>query len=141
MGTKREAVIAAVATLISTARPLASVERDEVKPDEIDPAGTFVIFDGDPGEPEIDLSPLRYTWAHRIPVSVGARGGDPRAIMDTLLAAVGAAIEADRQLGGLVEWLDAEAPSPDPLEAPGTEVHRWTDLIIVATYATTSPLG
>ncbi|MDR7232293.1 hypothetical protein J2X45_003399 [Caulobacter sp. BE264] len=141
MGTKREAILAAVETLLQSAVPLSSVSRDEVKADEIDPAGTFVVFDGDPGEPEIDLSPLRYTWTHRIPVSVGARGGDPRGLLDTVLKSVGVAISANRTLGGLCEWLDAEAPSPDPLEAPGTEVHRWTDLIIIATYATTSPLG
>ena len=43
---------------------------------------------------------------------------------------------ADRSLGGLCFWLDAEAPTDDEADGLG-----FADFTIVASYSTISPLG
>lgn len=141
MARHAEQVLAALAAALEAALPNAEHTRNEPKAQRIAPGGNLNMFDGDPGEPEVLLSPLSYTYEHRIPLEIGAAGGDPGGLLDTLLIAVGEVIEADRTLGGLCSWLDAEAPSPDPLDAPGAEVARWADLVVIATYTARSPLA
>ena len=57
-----------------------------------------------------------------------------------MLGALGRAIAADRTLGGLCEWLDAEAPITDDADPFGSEPLRWTPLVVVAVYTTPTPL-
>jgi len=58
MPTTRETILAALfARLQSLA---ATVLRDEVLPGRIQPAGLIIPRNGQPGEPEVTLSPLRY---------------------------------------------------------------------------------
>ncbi|PHY20969.1 hypothetical protein CSW59_06875 [Caulobacter sp. BP25] len=128
-------------TRFKAALPNAEVARNEPKAQRISPGGDVTLFDGDPGEPEVLLSPLSYTYEHRIPVEIAAGGDDPAGLLETLLREIGLVIEADRTLGGLCSWLDAEAPSPEPLDAPGAAVGRRADLVVIATYTTRSPLA
>ena len=58
-----------------------------------------------------------------------------------MLAAIGTAIIANRQLGGLVDWIEAEAPSSEDIETTGSQAGRFADFVIVATYATADPLN
>lgn len=61
MPTTRETILAALhARLQSLA---AKVLRDEVPPERIPPAELIILRDGQPGEPEVTLSPLRYCSA------------------------------------------------------------------------------
>ena len=69
----------------------------------------LVRRDGDPGEPEVTLSPLRYHYQHRAEIEAVVQGTDLDAAFDTLTASIGAAIAADRTLGGLCDWVEAEA--------------------------------
>ena len=72
MPTTREAVLAA---LHARLQPLAAlVLRDEVLPDRIPAAGLIILRDGQLGEPEVTLSPLRYHYQHRadLPIEGGA---------------------------------------------------------------------
>ena len=94
--------------------------------------------------PPIDLSPLTYTYEHRIPVEVAAYESaslSREAVLDALLAAIGVAIAADRTLAGLTLFLEAQAPITDDLDITGAQDGRWADFDIVATYATSDPLN
>jgi hypothetical protein len=57
-----------------------------------------------------------------------------------MLTAFGAAIEADRTLGGLCLYAELEAPVTDDIEATGAVSARWADCAVLASYTTASPL-
>jgi hypothetical protein len=141
---KREQVIAAIVALVAAALPAAKVERNAAKPERIPPGGLVIVRDGDPGEPEMLLSPLTYLYAHRVPLEIAAResGSQSREqVLDAMLAAIGAAVAADRTLGGLCDFIEAEAPATADIEAAGALPGRWADAAIVASYATPDPLN
>ena len=144
MTSMRETVLEAVVAMIRAALPDADVVRNAAKPKSIGPGGLVVIRDGDLGEPEVTLSPLRYTYSHRISVELGLFGGGtkPKEIMaDGAMTAINRGIEADRTLGGLCEWMEAEAPICDDLTAQGADAGLWVEFGIAATYTTTSSIG
>ena len=81
--------------------------RDEVRPQRIPPAGLIILRDGQPSEPKVTLSPLLNHYQHRIELEVIVQTPGNRATaFDTLIAAVGTALAADRTLGGLCNWVE-----------------------------------
>jgi hypothetical protein len=143
MASRREEVLEAVRALIATALPAAKVERNAAKPERIPVGGLVIVRDGDPGDPEVTLSPLTYIYTHRIPVEIAVVAAPPfsrEQVLDATLVAIGATVEADRTLGGLCDFLEPEAPSTDDLEATGTVAGRWADAVVLAIYATSNPL-
>jgi|SRR5581483_3564090 len=143
MASRREEVLEAVRTLIATALPAAKVERNAAKPERIPSGGLVIIRDGDPGDPDVTLSPLTYIYTHRIPIEIAVLAAAPvtrEQTLDEVLRAIGEAVELDRTLGGLCDFMEPEAPSTDDLEASGTVASRWGDAVVVATYATANPL-
>src|SRR5919106_1085662 len=68
------------------------------------------------------------------PVFPAILGLDRDAVFDTLAAGIGTALSADRTLGGLCDWVEAEAPRPVELEAQQVEVGRRDEIdrILVA---------
>ena len=94
MTTTRETILAALQARL---QPLAAlVLRDEVLPERIPAAGLIILRDGQPGEPEVTLSPLRYHYQHRAELEVVVQAGNGRAsAFDDLVAAIGAALEAN----------------------------------------------
>ena len=139
----REEVLTAVLALITAALPNADVARNRSKAKSIGPGGTVLMVDGETGDPEIDLCPLSYNYVHRIPLTVGAYDSATKSseeVLDEMLAAIGEAIQADRTLGGLCDFLDAEAPDGSALEVAGAEAGRQADAAILAHYSTPSPL-
>ncbi len=141
---KREQVIEAVVALVATALPAAKVERNAAKPERIPSGGLVIVRDGDPGEPEVMFSPLTYLYTHRVPLEIAARESGPQSreqVLDTMLAAIGAAVAADRTLGGLCDFIEAEAPATADIEAAGAQAVRWADAAIVASYGTPDPLN
>lgn len=143
MASKREQVIAAVHALVVAALPLAEVKRNLDKPERIPSGGLVSVRDGDPGEPEVLLSPLSYTYSHRIVLELAVYASDPltrEQALDAMLSSIGAAVMANRTLGGLCIFLDTEAPSSDDLETAGAASARWAEAAIVATYTTINPL-
>ena len=143
MPSRREAVLEAVLTLLAAALPGAEVKRNLDKPERIPPGGLVIVRDGDPGEPDTLLSPLTYVYAHRIPIEVAAFASASltrEQVIDQMLAAIGMAIEADRTLGGLCDFIEAEAPVSDDVETAGALSGRWADMAIIATYGTPNPL-
>ena len=140
MPTTRETILAA---LHARLQPLAAtVLRDEVLPERIPPAGLIILRDGQPGEPEVTLSPLRYHVPHRAELEVIVQSANDRATtFDTLIAAIGTALAADRTLGGLCDWAEAEAPASVDLPVDGAVSLKAAVVTVVLHYSTADPLG
>jgi len=140
MPTTRETTLAA---LHARLQPLAAtVLRDEVLPERIPPAGLIILRDGQPGEPDVTLSPLRYHFQHRAELEVIIQDANFRATaFDTLIAAIGTALAADRTLGGLCDWVEAEAPASVDLPVDGAVSLKAAVVTVVLHYTTADPLG
>jgi len=140
MPTTRETILAA---LHARLQPLAALTlRDEVLPERIPPAGLIILRDGQPGEPEVALSPLRYHYEHRAELEVVVQAPNGRAsTFDNLIAAIGTALEADRTLGGLCDWIEAEAPASVDLPVEGAVTLKAAVITVVLHYTTTGPLA
>jgi hypothetical protein len=143
MASRREEVLDAIKSLIVGALPNVEVKRNLDKPERIPPGGLVIVRDGDPGEPEVLLSPLTYVYEHRVPIEIAAFASASltrEQVLDQMLVAIGAAVEADRTLGGLSDFIETEAPTSDDLETAGAISGRWADAAIIASYATANPL-
>lgn len=143
MSSHREQVIVALEALLRAALPEADVERDAPWPTRSRPGGLVIVRDGDPGQPEQTFSPSTFTYQHAIPVEFfGPDGAAERhALLDAMLIQAGAAIVADRSLGGLCNWLEAAAPAPEDIVSSGSQPLRAAVVNIVAEYTTSNPLA
>ena len=140
MPTTREAILQALHALLQT-QP-APVIRGEVLPERVPAVGLLILRDGEPGDPSVTLSPLRYHYQHRAEVEAVVQAGTGRDIaFDALAAGVGAALAAERTLGGLCDWAEAEAPRPVDLAVDGASTLKAAVIPIVLHYATADPLG
>jgi hypothetical protein len=143
MASRREEVLDAIKALVGGALPNAEVKRNLNKPERIPPGGLVIIRDGDPGEPEVLLSPLTYVYEHRVPIDIAAFASASltrEQVLDQMLSTIATAVIADRTLGGLCDFIEAEAPTSDDLETAGAISGRWADAAIIASYATANPL-
>lgn len=140
MPTTRETVLTA---LHARLQPLAALTlRDEVLPERIPAAGLIILRDGQPGEPEVTLSPLRYHYQHRAELEVVVQAGSGRATaFDDLVAAISTALEVDRTLGGLCDWVEPQAPASVDLPIEGAAALKAAMITVVLHYTTTGPLA
>ena len=140
MATTRETILAA---LHARLQPLAAtVLRDEVLPERIPPAGLIILRDGQPGEPEVTLSPLRYHFQHRAELEVIVQNANDLATaFDTLIAAIGTVLATERTFGGLCDWIEAEAPASVDLPVDGAVSLKAAVITVVLHYTTADPLG
>jgi hypothetical protein len=139
MLTPREAILAALHALLRTlpATPL----RGAVFPERVPSTGILILRDGEPGEPEVTLSPLAYHYQHRAEIEAVVQGTDRDAAFDTLCASVGAAIATNRTLGGLCDWVEAEAPRPVDLPVEGAASLKAAVIPVILHYSTADPLS
>jgi hypothetical protein len=140
MPTSRETVLAALHAQLQSLAAL--VLRDEVLPERIPASGVIILRDGQPGEPEVTLSPLRYHYQHRAELEVVVQAPNGReSAFDTLITAIGAALEADRTLGGLCDWVEPEAATSVDLPIEGAAALKAAVITVVLHYTTTGPLA
>ena len=139
MPTPRETILIALHARLSMLP--ATALRGDVLPERIPTDGLLILRDGDPGEPEVTLSPLRYHYLHRAEIEAVVQGPDRDADFDTLTASIGAALTEDRTLGGLCDWVEAEAPQPVDLPVDGGTSLKAALITIVLQYSTQDPLG
>ena len=139
MTSRREAVLAALhARLQTLATP---VLRGEVLPERIPSTGLIILRDGKPGEPEVTLSPLTYFYQHGAELEVVIQAGTGRdALFDALTSNIGAVLTAERTLGGLCDWIEAEAPEPIDLPIEGAAALKAAVITVVLHYASSDPL-
>lgn len=138
MPTARETILAALHMRLS-ALP-ATALRGDVVPERVPPAGLLILRDGEPGDPEVTLSLLRYHYQHRAEIEAVVQGAERDAAFDALCASVGAIIAADRTLGGLCDWVEAEAPRPVDLPVEGAAALKAAVITIILHYSTGDPL-
>ena len=135
----RETILSALHARLQTLA--APVLRGEVLPERIPATGLIILRDGKPGDPEVTLSPLTYFYEHRAELEVVIQAGTGRdSLFDELTADIGAALTADRTLGGLCDWVEAEAPEPVDLPIEGAAALKVAVITIVLHYTTPDPL-
>lgn len=144
---KRLAVLIAAKGLIEEACPDADViglDGADAAAHRIPAGGRVIVGAGDLGDADITLSPLTYFYDHGIPVEVLA--SDEQTV-DALLLAIGTAVEADRTLGGLCDWLDVTAAGTEDIASYDERGNliarpaRGGSFMIMASYSTPNPLG
>ena len=135
----RETILTALADLLRTV-PHVPVLRGEVLPERVPAAGLMILRDGEPGEPEVTLSPLAYHYRHRAEIEAIVQGADRDAAFATLCSGIGAAIAADRTLGELCDWLEVEAPRPLDLPVEGAASLKAAVIPVVLHYTMADPL-
>ena len=139
MASIRETIVAALHARLQTLA--APVLRGDVLPERIPSTGLIILRDGRPGEPEVTLSPVTYFYEHRAELEVVIQAGTARdTLFDALAADIGMALAADRTLGGLCDWVEAEAPEPVDVPIEGAAALKAAMIIIVLHYATPDPL-
>ncbi|MFT4015221.1 MAG: acyl-CoA transferase [Paracoccus sp. (in: a-proteobacteria)] len=142
MTTKRETVLSALFTALQGIGNGATVLRNEVLPEKIPAAGLLILRDGQPGEPEVTLSPLRYHWQHRVEIEAFVRGANGLDLaFDVLAEKVGLTIAADRTLGGFCDWIEADAPEPVDLAVEGATGIKAAVLVLTLHYTSSDPLA
>jgi hypothetical protein len=143
MATKRETILQALFTLLSgLAGP--TVMRNGNLPERIPTGGLVILRDGEPGEPAVLLSPPEYVYEHRADADVLVDATTPVArdsIFDSIMQAIGAAVAADRTLGGLCDYAETAAPVPVDLIVEGAPGFKAATLPIILHYGTPDPLS
>ena len=139
MPTLRETILAALHARLSTLPT--TVLRGEVLPERVPTVGLLILRDGEPGEPEVTISPLAYHYRHRAEIEAVVQGADRDAAFDMLCASVGAAMAADRTLGGLCDWVEAEAPRPVDLPVEGAASLKAAVIPVILHYSLADPLA
>jgi hypothetical protein len=143
MPSMREQVLSALFSQLRTI-PLAVVKRNEALPQTVPAAGLVILRDGDPGEPDVTLNPVHLFYSHRAEIEAFVSppaGGRGEALLDALLGEVGAALAADRSLGGLAENLTWSAPEISVLAIEGAAPILCARIIVTLEYLTADPLA
>ncbi|AVM76202.1 acyl-CoA transferase [Magnetospirillum gryphiswaldense] len=138
----REQILAALLARLETV-PDATVRREAPLPETVPAGGLIILRDGDPGDPEVVLSPVTYLWEHQTEIEIILQRGqdDDSAAFDALLMTVGGALAADLSLGGLAEWLDWGAPKTSGLAIDGAAALRGATVPVTIHYGSSDPLG
>lgn len=139
MPTARETILTALHARLLTLP--ATALRGDVLPERVPALGLLILRDGEPGEPEVTLSPQTYHYQHRAEIEAVVQGPDRDVLFDTLTASIGTALAADRTLGGLCEWVEAEAPQPVDLPVEGAASLKAAVIPVVLHYSTADPLA
>lgn len=140
MPSTSETVLLALNALL---QPLAgAVERNTVIPTRVPSRGLIILRDGDPGQPEYTMSPLTYHYEHaaEIEIYVQKDKANVDAAFDALRSAIGAAIVADRTLGGLCDWVEPFAPQAIDLPGEDSVTVKAATISVMLHYSTTQPL-
>jgi hypothetical protein len=136
----RETILSALHTRLSML-PTGAL-RGDVLLERVPAQGLLILRDGEPGEPEVTLSPLRYYYQHRAEIEAVVQGTNDRdAAFDTLCASIGLVITDDRTLDGLCDWVEAEAPQPVDLPVEGAAGLKAAVIPVVLHYSTADPLS
>jgi len=122
----------------------ATVKRNAALPERIADHAMAILRDGEMGEPEVSLSPLTYHWQHQVAIEVFVADSDASARdtrMDGLLVELATLIEADRTLGGVIEYAEIGPPKFDELAPDGTSGIKACLLPVVLYYGSAGPLN
>ena len=140
MTSKREQVLSALSDRL---RSIAGVafKRNEALPVSVPTGGLVLLRDGDPGEPDVTLNPRTEFYSHRAEVEAFVtQPGSGEAVLDALLAEIGATLAGDRSLGGLAENLFWSAPEVSVLAIEGAAPILTASITVTIEYLVSDPL-
>lgn len=136
----REAIRDALDALIASALPQADrrgFSGKPGKPERLTSSGAVVLLSVDAGDAEIDLNPVTYHYEAEFDLAfLAATIGSA----ETMMAAFGSALAADRTLGGTCEWADATGGGLDEETMVGSDGHTEARCTVTAAYSTLNPL-
>ena len=91
----------------------AAVLHASVLPERVPPGGVLILRDGDPGQSEVTLAPVRHHYEQRVEVEAFVDGTRPNGTPPSMSwpGPAGRRSHKDRKLGGLCDWVEAQAPS------------------------------
>ncbi|TXH87630.1 MAG: acyl-CoA transferase [Rhodoferax sp.] len=121
-----------------------TVKRNAALPERVADQAMAILRDGEMGEPEVSLSPLTYHWQHQVAIELFVADPDAStrdARMDGLLTELATLIEADRTLGGVIEYAEIGAPKFDELAPDGSSGIKACLLPVVLHYSSSGPLN
>ena len=121
-----------------------TVKRNATLPERVADHAMAILRDGEMGEPEVSLSPLTYHWQHQVAIELFVADPDASARdarMDGLLTELASLIEADRTLGGVIEYAEIGPPKFDELAPDGTSGIKACLLPVVLHYSSSGPLS
>jgi hypothetical protein len=104
------------------------------------PTGVLILHDGDPGDPEVTMSPLLYHYIHEAELDVFTQGENRQARFEEIKTGLAALLDEDRTLGGLCDWIEAGAPVPEDIHTQGAAVVKSAAIALRIHYATPDPL-
>lgn len=96
---------------------------------------------GEPGDPEVTLSPLTYHYKHLAEIEAVVKGATCDVAFDTLCTSIGVVLAADRTLSGLCGWVEAEASRPVDLPVEGASSLKAAVITVVLHSSLADPLG
>jgi hypothetical protein len=141
---KAEQVLEAMKALLEMV-PGAVVERNSALPEKIPTGGLMILRDGDPGEPEQALGGFGSVYyQHVVEIEVYVEEGDAGVrdtTFDDLLQQIGATLEADPTLGGLVFGLTYGRPETSIEAVPGAPAIKSATLTVTVDYEAAAPLA
>ena len=144
MTSKREQALAGLFLCLKDNVTGLSVLRNEPLPTKVPADGLVILRDGDPGEPEVTLSPTRYHYQHRAEIEALVQHGDPAqrdTALDTLLETVAQALDGQTSLGGLVDYLHIETPDFLSETVEGAPTIKAAVVPVILEYSTSNPLN
>ncbi len=144
MTSKREQALAGLFLCLKDNVTGLSVLRNEPLPTKVPADGLIILRDGDPGEPEVTLSPTRYHYQHRAEIEALVQHGDPAqrdTALDTLLETVAQALDGQTSLSGLVDYLHIETPDFLSETVEGAPTIKAAVVPIILEYSTSNPLN
>lgn len=121
-----------------------TVKRNAALPERLAEHAMAILRDGEMGESEVSLSPLTYHWQHQVAIELFVADPDASARdarMDGLLTELASLIEADRTLGGQIEYAEIGPPKFDELAPDGTSGIKACLLPVVLHYSSSGPLN
>ena len=141
---QRENAIGALFAVLGQLSLGATVKRNAALPERVSDQAMAILRDGEMGEPEVTLSPLTYHWQHQVAIELFVADPDAAvrdARMDGLLVELATLIEADRTVGGVIEYAEIGTPKFDELAPDGTGGIKACLLTVVLHYSSTGPLN
>jgi len=141
---QRENAIGALFAVLGQLSLGATVKRNAALPERVSDQAMAILRDGEMGEPEVTLSPLTYHWQHQVAIELFVADPDAAvrdARMDGLLVELATLIEADRTVGGVIEYAEIGPPKFDELAPDGTSGIKACLLTMVLHYSSSGPLN
>ena len=143
MISKREQALQGLFLCLQNGLSDIAVTRNDPVPVKIPKTGLMILRDGDPGEPEVTLSPTRYHYQHQAEIEVLVQEADivkRDMALDVLVVALGSALIVDPYLNGSVDYMSIGAPEFILEAVEGAPAIKAAVIPITLEYSTLNPL-